>query len=66
MDQLAKEAAVNEDDRLSNSGYTSLIHVKVSVRRSCLKNWTKYTIKMHRKKRMGRFYMQHFGINFIH
>jgi hypothetical protein len=66
VDQLAKEAAVNEDDRLPNSGYISLTHVKVSVRRSCLRDWTKYTIEMHRKKRIKRFYMQHFGINFTH
>jgi hypothetical protein len=66
VDQLAKEAAVNEDDRLPDSGYTSLTHVKVSVRKSCLRNWTKYIIEMHRKKRMGKFYMQHFGINFTH
>jgi hypothetical protein len=38
VDQLAKEIAVNKDDRLPDSGYTSLIHVKVSVRRSCLRN----------------------------
>ena len=38
VDQLAKEAAVNKNDRLSDNGYTSLIYVKVSVRRSCLKN----------------------------
>jgi hypothetical protein len=62
MDQLAKEAAINEDDRLSDNGYTSLTYVKVSVRRSCLRDWTKYTMEMHRKKRMKRFYMQHFGI----
>jgi hypothetical protein len=62
VDQLAKEAAINEDDRLSNNGYILLTHVKVSVRRSCLKDWTKYIMKMHRKKRMGRFYMQYFGI----
>jgi hypothetical protein len=66
MDQLAKGTAVNKNDRLPNNGYTSLTHVKVSVRRSCLKNWTKYTMKMHRKKRMGKFYMQHFGINSTH
>src|SRR5258707_14737421 len=45
---------------------TSLTHVKVSVRRSCLRDWTKYTMEMHRKKRMGRFYMQHFGIGSTH
>jgi RNase H len=66
VDQLTKEAAINEDDRLSDSDYTLLIHVKMGVRRSCLKNWTKYTIEMYRKKRMARFYMQHFGINSIH
>jgi hypothetical protein len=66
VDQLAKETAVNENDRLSDSGYILLIHVKVSVRRSCLRDWTKYTMEMHRKKRMGRFYMQHFGIGSIH
>jgi hypothetical protein len=66
VDQLAKEAAVNEDDRLFNNSYTSLIYVKVSVRRSCLRDWTKYTMEMHRKKRMGKFYMQHFGISSIH
>jgi hypothetical protein len=66
VDQLAKEAAINEDDRLFNSGYISLTHVKVSVRRSCLRDWTKYTMKMHRKKRMGKFYMQHFGIKSTH
>jgi hypothetical protein len=63
VDQLAKKVAVNKDDRLPDSSYTSLIYVKVSVRRSCLRNWTKYTMKMYRKKRMGKFYMQHFGIN---
>jgi hypothetical protein len=57
VDQLAKEAAVNEDDRLSDSGYILLIYVKVSVRRSCLRDWTKYTMEMYRKKRMGKFYM---------
>jgi hypothetical protein len=57
VDQLAKEAAVNKDDRLPDSGYISLIYVKVSVRRSCLRDWTKYTIEMHRKKRMRKFYM---------
>jgi hypothetical protein len=57
VDQLAKEAAVNKDDRLSDSGYTSLTHVKVSVRRSCLRDWTKYIMEMHRKKRMGKFYI---------
>jgi hypothetical protein len=66
MNQLAKEAAINENDRLPNSDYTSLTHVKVSVRRSCLREWTKYTMKMHGKKRMGRFYMQHFGIGSTH
>jgi ribonuclease HI len=38
VDQLAKEAIVNENDRLPDSGYTSLTHIKVSVRRSCLKD----------------------------
>jgi hypothetical protein len=66
INQLAKEAAVNKDNRLPDSNYTSLIYVKVSVRKSCLKNWTKYTMKMHGKKRMRRFYMQHFGINSIY
>jgi hypothetical protein len=66
IDQSAKEIAINKNDRLPDSGYISLIYVKVSVRRSCLKDWTKYIIKMHRKKRMGRFYMQHFGINFTY
>ena len=47
VDQLAKEAAVNEDDRLPDSGYILLTYVKVSVRRSCLKDWTKYTIEMY-------------------
>jgi hypothetical protein len=62
VDQLAKEATINEDDKLSDSDYTSLTYVKVSVRRSCLRDWTKYIMEMHRKKRMGRFYMQYFGI----
>lgn len=53
MDQLAKEAAANENDRLPDNGYISLTHVKVSVRKSCLKDWTKYIMEMHRKKRMG-------------
>jgi hypothetical protein len=57
MDQLAKETAVNEDDRLSDSGYTLLTYIKVSVRRSCLRDWTKYIIEIYRKKRMGRFYI---------
>jgi ribonuclease HI len=38
MDQLAKKTAINKDDKLPNSNYTSLTHVKVSVRRSCLRN----------------------------
>jgi hypothetical protein len=38
VDQLAKETAVNENDRLSDSGYILLTHVKVSVRRSCLRD----------------------------
>jgi ribonuclease HI len=38
VDQLAKKAVVNKDDRLSDSDYTSLIYVKVSVRRSCLRD----------------------------
>jgi ribonuclease HI len=38
MDQLAKEAAINENNRLPDSDYTSLTHIKVSVRRSCLKD----------------------------
>jgi hypothetical protein len=62
MDQLAKETVINENDRLFNSGYILLTHVKVSVRKSCLKDWTKYTIKIYRKKRIKRFYMQYFGI----
>jgi hypothetical protein len=66
MDQLAKEAVINKNDRLPDNNYTSLTHVKVSVRRSCLRDWTKYTMKIYQKKRMGRFYMQHFGIKFIH
>jgi hypothetical protein len=66
MDQLAKEAIVNEDDRLPDSGYILLTHVKVSVRRSCLRDWTKYTMEMYRKKRMGKFYMQYFGISSIY
>jgi hypothetical protein len=66
MDQLAKKAAVNKDNRLPDSDYTSLIYVKVSVRRSCLRDWTKYTMEMHRKKRMGKFYMQYFGISFTY
>jgi hypothetical protein len=66
MDQLAKEAAVNENDKLPDSGYTLLTHVKVSVRKSCLRDWTKYTMKMHRKKRIKRFYMQYFGIRSTH
>jgi hypothetical protein len=57
VNQLAKEAIVNKDDRLPDSGYISLTYVKVSVRKSCLRNWTKYTMEMHRKKRMGKFYM---------
>jgi hypothetical protein len=63
MDQLAKEVAVNENDRLPDSGYILLTYVKVSVRRSCLRDWTKYTMEMYRKKRIKRFYMQYFGIN---
>jgi hypothetical protein len=47
MDQLAKEAAVNENDRLPDSDYILLTYVKVSVRRSCLRDWTKYTMEMH-------------------
>jgi hypothetical protein len=66
VDQLTKEATVNKDDRLPDNNYISLTHVKVSVRKSCLRNWTKYTIKMYRKKRMEKFYMQHFGISFTH
>jgi hypothetical protein len=66
VDQLAKETAINKNDRLSDSDYTSLIYIKVSVRKSCLKDWTKYTMEMHRKKRMKRFYMQHFGIKSIY
>jgi len=66
MDQLAKETAVNENDRLPDSGYILLTHVKVSVRKSCLRDWTKYTMEMHRKKRIKRFYMQHFGIKSAH
>jgi hypothetical protein len=57
VDQLTKKIAINEDDRLPDSGYILLTHVKVSVRKSCLRDWTKYTIEMHRKKRMGKFYM---------
>jgi hypothetical protein len=63
MDHLAKETAVNKNNRLPDNGYISLTHVKVSVRRSCLRDWTKYIIEMHRKKRMRRFYIQYFGIN---
>jgi hypothetical protein len=66
VDQLAKETIVNENNRLPDSGYISLTHVKVSVRKSCLRDWTRYTMEMHRKKRIGRFYMQHFGIDFTH
>jgi hypothetical protein len=66
VNQLAKEATVNEDDRLPDSDYISLTYVKVSVRKSCLRDWTKYTMEMHRKKRMGKFYMQYFGIGSIH
>jgi hypothetical protein len=66
VNQLAKETTVNEDDRLPDSSYISLTHMKVSVRRSCLKDWIKYTMEMYRKKRMGRFYMQHFGIGSTH
>jgi hypothetical protein len=66
MDQLAKKITINEDDRLPDSGYISLIYVKVSVRKSCLRDWTKYIMKMHRKKRIGKFYMQYFGIGFTH
>jgi RNase H len=47
MDQLAKKTAINEDNRLPDNGYTLLTHVKVSVRRSCLKDWTKHTMKMY-------------------
>jgi hypothetical protein len=47
VDQLAKKAAINEDDRLPDSDYTSLTYVKVSVRRSCLRDWTKYTMEIH-------------------
>jgi hypothetical protein len=57
INQLAKKAAFNEDNRLPDSGYTSLTHVKVSVRRSCLRDWTKYTIEIYRKKRIERFYI---------
>jgi hypothetical protein len=66
VDQLAKETVVNKDDRLPDNDYISLIYVKVSVRKSCLKDWIKYIIKMHRKKRMRKFYMQHFGISSTH
>ena len=66
VDQLAKEAAVNENDRLPDSGYTLLTYVKMNVRKSCLKDWTKYTMEIYRKKRIGRFYMQYFGIKFIY
>jgi ribonuclease HI len=66
VNQLAKEAIINKDDKLPDNGYISLIYVKVSVRKSCLRDWIKYTMKMHRKKRMRRFYMQHFGIRFTH
>jgi hypothetical protein len=66
INQLAKEATVNENDRLPDSNYISLTYVKVSVRKSYLKNWIKYIMEMHRKKRMGRFYIQHFGIRSTH
>jgi hypothetical protein len=66
IDQLAKKTVINEDDRLPDSGYILLTYIKVSVRKSCLKDWTKYTIKMHRKKRMRKFYIQHFGISSTH
>jgi hypothetical protein len=38
VDQLAKETAINKDDRLPDSGYILLTHVKVSVRRSYLRD----------------------------
>jgi ribonuclease HI len=38
IDQLAKKTAINKNDRLSDSDYTSLTHVKVSVRKSCLRD----------------------------
>jgi hypothetical protein len=50
VNQLAKEITINKNDRLLNNGYISLIYVKVSVRRSCLRDWTKYIMKMHKKK----------------
>jgi hypothetical protein len=53
VDQLAKKTAINENDRLPNNGYISLTHVKVSVRKLCLRIWTKHIMEIYRKKRMG-------------
>jgi ribonuclease HI len=38
VDQLVKKATVNEKNRLPDSSYTLLTYVKMSVRRSCLRN----------------------------
>jgi hypothetical protein len=38
MDELAKKIVINKNNRLPNSDYTLLIYVKMSVRKSCLKN----------------------------
>ena len=61
VDVLVKEAAENENGVLPNEGYTSLTHVKVVARRACLRDWERHTIELANNKRMGKFYMQHFG-----
>jgi hypothetical protein len=61
VEALAKEAVENENDVLPNEGYTSLTHVKVVARRTCLRDWERHIIKLVSNKRMGKFYTQHFG-----
>jgi ribonuclease HI len=61
VDTLAKEAAENENGVLPNEGYTSFTHVKVVARRACLRDWERHTIELASNRRMGKFYMQHFG-----
>jgi hypothetical protein len=66
VDALTKETAENENGVLSNERYTSFTHVKVVARRACLRDWERHLIKLANKRRMGKFYKQHFDSGLPH
>jgi hypothetical protein len=66
VDALVKKVVENENGVLPNKGYISLTHVKVVARKACLRDWERHAIELANKRRMGKFYKQHFDFGLPH